>query len=60
MLRLNILLPLFLPMCYLHCDGFNSKFMRFLGFSNNLILHAQGVYFWEFKKSIKTKIISYF
>lgn len=28
--------------------GFNSKFMCFLGFSNNLILHAQGLYFWKF------------
>ena len=28
--------------------GFNSKFMRFLGFSSNLVLHAQGLYFWEF------------
>lgn len=40
--------------------GFNSKFMCFLGFFNNLILHAQGLYLWQFKKSIKAKIIGYF
>lgn len=28
--------------------GFNSKFMHFLEFSKSLILHARGLYFWEF------------
>lgn len=28
--------------------GFNSKFMCFLGLSNNLTPQAQRLYFWEF------------